>query len=208
MIAAKTPGIVKKLYYSLYWNLSRQNQGIYLTFDDGPTPEITEKTLDLLEKYGAKATFFCIGRNVERYPDIYQQILNYGHVTGNHTYSHLKGWQTSNDEYFKDIELAKMFIPSNLFRPPYGKIRRSQLKYLRNEYKIIMWDVMSYDFSQKVTNDQCRNFVIKHTKPGSIVVFHDSVKAADNMLFALEHLLEYFTDKGFAFKAIPILQRY
>lgn len=202
MILVKTPLLIKRIYYSLFWNLSRKRKYIYLTFDDGPTPKITYEVLDLLDQYNAKATFFVLGRNVERYPEIYAETIRRGHTTGNHTYSHLKGWKTPNDEYYSDCSLADQFIKNRLFRPPYGKIKRSQLKYLKSKYRIIMWDVMSYDFSQSITREKCLNYVLHHTLPGSIVVFHDSVKSYDKMMFALSGLLENFSKKGYEFRAI------
>lgn len=204
MFPAKIPGIVKKLFRSMAWHIPGHEKSIYLTFDDGPTPEVTDEVLRLLSLYQAHATFFCLGRNVDRHPELYRKIVDHGHKTGNHTYSHLQGWKTANSEYFNDIELARTLIPSDLFRPPYGKIRRSQRKHLQNRYKMIMWDVMSFDYSRKVSKQQCRDIVLKHTRPGSIVVFHDSVKAGENVLFALENTLHYFTEKGFVFKSVRL----
>ncbi len=203
MVSARTPYIVKKIYHSLIWDLNNGEKDLYLTFDDGPSPGITIKVLDILDKYSAKATFFCIGRNVERYPDIYNQILKRGHAVGNHTYSHLKGWKTGSREYYSDIELAGMLIKSNLFRPPYGKIKRTQLKYLRHYYNIIMWDVMSYDFSRSVTRERCLSLVLNNVRPGSIIAFHDSPKASENMFYALPETLEYFIKQDYSFKSIP-----
>ena len=203
MVSARTPYIIKKIYYSLIWDLHNGEKDLYLTFDDGPTPGITLKVLDILDKYNAKATFFCIGRNVERYTEIYGQILKRGHSTGNHTYSHLKGWQTGSKEYFNDIKLASFFIKSNLFRPPYGKIKRTQFKHLRHYYNIIMWDVMSFDFRQSVSKEKCLSLVLNNVRPGSIIVFHDSPKASENMFYALPETLEYFKKQDYSFKSIP-----
>jgi len=202
MQVVKTPIFVKKLYKSLYWNLSREKKTLYLTFDDGPTPDITEKVLGLLNRFKAKATFFVLGRNVDRYSSIYNSVLEQGHAPGNHTYSHLQGWKTRNKEYFKDIELAGITVHSKLFRPPYGKITRPQLLHLRKLYSIIMWDIMSYDYSPMVTPQQCFGYVQNHAAPGSIIVFHDSVKASKNMFYALEKTLDYFSERGYAFNAI------
>jgi peptidoglycan/xylan/chitin deacetylase (PgdA/CDA1 family) len=203
MVSARTPYIIKKIYYSLIWDLNNGEKDLYLTFDDGPTPGITPNVLDILDTYNAKATFFCIGRNVERYPDIYNQILKRGHTAGNHTYSHLKGWNTASREYYSDIKLAGSLIKSNLFRPPYGKIKRTQLKYLRHYYNIIMWDVMSFDFSQSVSKEKCLSLVLNNVRPGSIIVFHDSPKARENMFYALPETLEYFIKQDYSFKCIP-----
>jgi peptidoglycan/xylan/chitin deacetylase (PgdA/CDA1 family) len=202
MVSGRTPYFLKKIYYSLIWDLHNREKELYLTFDDGPTPEITLKILDILDSYNARATFFCLGRNVERYHDIYKEILNRNHAVGNHTYSHLKGWKTKTKEYYDDIELAGKFIKSTLFRPPYGKIKRTQLKYLRHSYKIIMWDIMSYDFKTNVSKEKCLSIVLKNVRPGSIIVFHDSPKASENMLYAVPRLLEYFMREDYKFNSI------
>jgi len=203
MVSVRTPYIIKKIYYSLIWDLHNGEKELYLTFDDGPTPGITSRILDILDSFNARATFFCIGRNAERYHDLYQEILNREHAVGNHTYSHLKGWETGDKEYYSDIELAGTYIKSNLFRPPYGKIKRSQLKYLRHYYNIIMWDVMSFDFDSSVTKERCLSIVMKNVRPGSIIVFHDSVKASENMFYALPKVLEYFIKQDYSFNSIP-----
>ena len=202
MVSARTPYIIKKIYYSLIWDLHNGEKNLYLTFDDGPVPGITLEVLDILDTYNARATFFCIGRNVERYPEIYSQILKRGHAVGNHTYSHLKGWKTRSNEYYSDIKLAGSFIKSNLFRPPYGKIKRAQLKHLRHYYKIIMWDVMSYDFSKSVSKEKCLSIVLNNIRPGSIIVFHDSVKAKEKVVYTLPKILINMQDKGYTFESI------
>lgn len=208
MVSARTPYIIKKIYYSLIWDLHNGEKDLYLTFDDGPVPGITLEVLDILDTYNARATFFCIGRNVERYPEIYSQILKRGHAVGNHTYSHLKGWKTKSKEYYSDIKLAGSFIKSNLFRPPYGKIKRAQLKHLRHHYNIIMWDVMSYDFSKSVSKEKCLSIVLNNIRPGSIIVFHDSVKAKEKVVYALPRLIKKYSNLGYTFSTIniPIIQ--
>ena len=203
MIIAKTPYLLKRIYYSLFWDLKNGQKEVYLTFDDGPNPDVTPAILEILNQYHAKATFFCIGRNVERFPDVFSQITNEGHKTGNHTYSHLKGWITSNAEYYNDIELAGKLIHSGLFRPPYGKIRRTQLKYLRQFYSIIMWDVMSNDYDASMTPEKCVENVIKYARPGSIIVFHDSEKSEKRTLVALPRILEILRNREYTFKSIP-----
>jgi len=203
MVSARTPYVIKKIYYSLIWDIRNGEKELFLTFDDGPAPEITLKVLDILDLYNAKATFFCIGRNVERYPEIYTQIPKRGHSVGNHTYSHLKGWQINNEEYYRDIELASSYIKSNLFRPPYGKIKRSQLKFLRHKYNIVMWDVMSMDYNEKLSKEKCLSIVLNNTRPGSIITFHDSVKASERVLYALPKTLEYFIKRDYSFNSIP-----
>ncbi|HJX72050.1 MAG TPA: polysaccharide deacetylase family protein [Bacteroidales bacterium] len=203
MMVTKTPWFLKRIYYSLFWDLENGQKEVFLTFDDGPNPDVTPAILEILNRFKAKATFFCIGRNVERYPDVFEQIKNEGHAAGNHTYSHLKGWITSNAEYYDDIELAGRLIHSGLFRPPYGKIKRTQLKYLRQFYSIIMWDVMSNDYDTSVSPAKCVKNVISYARPGSIIVFHDSEKSGERILIALPTILEILKNQGYAFRAIP-----
>ena len=203
----KTPWWLKKLYSSRIWSIDTNEKKIYLTFDDGPHPTITPFVLGELKKYGAKATFFCIGKNVVSYPGVYQQILDEGHRTGNHTQNHLNGWQTVNDIYFSDIEEATLYINSDLFRPPYGRIRSSQAKYIRRAMdkesaKIVMWDVLSGDFDKSTTTEQCLKNVVEKTNDGSVIVFHDSVKAWEKLSYTLPRILEHFSRKGFTFSAI------
>ncbi|HQV87136.1 MAG TPA: polysaccharide deacetylase family protein [Chitinophagaceae bacterium] len=203
----KTPWWLKQLYSSRIWSIDTNEKKIYLTFDDGPHPTITPFVLGELKKYGAKATFFCIGKNVVSYPGVYQQILDEGHRTGNHTQNHLNGWQTVNDIYFSDIEEATLYINSDLFRPPYGRIRSSQAKYIRRAMdketaKIVMWDVLSGDFDKSTTPEQCLKNVVEKTNDGSVIVFHDSVKAWEKLSYTLPRILEHFSRKGFTFSAI------
>ncbi len=194
--------IAKYLYPGLICNVSTNKQTVYLTFDDGPTVDISTKVLEILKRYRARATFFCSGRNAERNQDILSNIVQEGHAVGNHTYSHLKGWYTSNHIYYADIEMASRFIPSGLFRPPYGLIKPSQIRYLRQYYKIIMWSLLSYDYHPHITKEQCLNYVMKNTKSGYIVVFHDSLKASQNMLYALPRVLDYFSERGYIFESL------
>jgi peptidoglycan/xylan/chitin deacetylase (PgdA/CDA1 family) len=198
----KTPWLLKKFYASCVWNLSDKEKKIHLTFDDGPHPVATPFVLDELKKYKAKATFFCIGKNVVEYPDIYKQILFEGHLVGNHTHNHLNGWKVTDKEYFEDIREAKKYIDSNLFRPPYGRITAFQLKNLTQfaGFKIIMWDVLSGDFDKEISPEQCTSNVIKNASNGSIIIFHDSEKAFERMKIALPAVLNYFFEKGFTFE--------
>lgn len=211
----KTPLVAKKMFPNYVWDISTTEKVIYLTFDDGPTPEITNWTLDILKQYNAKATFFCIGNNIEKYPDIFQDILNEEHVIGNHTQNHIKGWKTKAKDYLKNIVVAEEVIKSqivnhkslivNLFRPPYGQITPKQgKKLIELGYKIIMWDVLSFDWDKSVDKKKCLSNVIKKTANGSIIVFHDSIKASKNMQYALPLALEYFSKKGYAFKSLAI----
>lgn len=205
----KTPLVAKKMFPNYVWDISTQTKELYLTFDDGPTPKITNWTLDLLKKYNAKATFFCIGVNIEKHPDIFQNIIKDGHSIGNHTQHHVKGWKTKTEGYINEVLDAEKHIElylskkSNLFRPPYGQIKPKQGKKLMAlDYKIIMWDVLSFDWQKEISEVECLENVISKSKEGSIIVFHDSIKASKNMMYALPRILEYFSEKGFTFKAL------
>ncbi len=199
----KTPGILKKLFSNYTWYFSSVPKSLYLTFDDGPTPEVTEYVLNELKKFNAKATFFCIGKNVKCYHRLYEQILHDGHSVGNHTFNHLNGFTTRNREYIENIQHAAAHIHSNLFRPPYGKIKSSQGRELiKQGYKIIMWDIISGDFDKKTTPEKCLENVIQNTNNGSIIVMHDSKKAQEKVFYSLSKILAHFTEKGYDFKAI------
>ena len=185
------------------WDLKGDHREVYLTFDDGPTPVVTPWVLDQLDAAKAKATFFCLGRNVDKYGDIYNQILAAGHSVGNHSYSHLKGFRSSIKRYMDDIHLASDMIDSKLFRPPYGRILPGQVKAVIEEYDIIMWDVLSIDYNSGLTGDRVLRNVTNNVKPGSIIVFHDSDKASDNLYYALPRTLEFLQENGYTMKAIP-----
>ena len=203
---AKSPWLFKKFYSECTWNIATDEKILYLTFDDGPQPEATVFVLDELKKYNARATFFCIGKNVKEHFDIYKQILFAGHRVGNHTYDHLNGWKTDDKKYLQNIEDAAKIIDSNLFRPPYGKITKFQLKAIsgnRLKLKTIMWEVLSGDFDTTIKPENCYLNVVKNAGPGSIVVFHDSLKALSNVQYTLPKVLEYFSAKGFQFQSIP-----
>ena len=203
MIIAKSPRILRKLMPRLTWEINGKPNAVYLTFDDGPTPDVTPWVLDMLRKHNAKATFFALGRNVDHNPEIFQQILDEGHAVGNHTYSHLKGWGASNKSYFEDIELAqRLMMGSKLFRPPYGRIKASQVTELMKTYRIIMWSVLSIDYNRRVPGDRCVKNVMENVKPGSIIVFHDSAKARKNLYHALPIVLEMLKDKVYAMERI------
>lgn len=211
----KTPKLVKHALPSLIWNLPSEEKVIYLTFDDGPTPEITDWTLDVLKTYNAKATFFCIGNNIEKNPGIFSRIISEGHAIGNHTFNHLKGWKTSTKTYIDDtlkaqevINLKSQTSNINLFRPPYGKLLPKQSKKLQQlGYNIIMWSVLTKDWDNTISKEKCLQNAISNTESGDIIVFHDSIKASENMQYALPKALEYFTQKGYSFKRIPELNQ-
>lgn len=202
MFLVKTPVALKKPFPSLVWDKPNDKNAIYLTFDDGPTPEVTTWVLATLKQYNAKATFFVVGDNVKKHPQIYQQLIAEGHAIGNHTYNHLNGWKTKSSDYLQNIEKCAELVDSNLFRPPYGRIKNTQIRKLKQHYKIIMWDVLSGDFDFKTSPEQCTDNVIENVKPGSIIVFHDSVKAEKNLKYALPKALEYLKKQGFVFEVI------
>ena len=189
------------------WYYRTQEKRLYLTFDDGPSPDITPWILDLLEQYDARATFFCLGRQVELFPSRYKEILKRGHAVGNHTYSHLDGMATRNSRYFKDVDHAARLIDSPLFRPPKGSFRPSQIKRLSKDYQIIMWDVLSKDYDTNQSSEIITRRVLQSALPGSIVVFHDSEKAERNMRAVLPRFLKHFHQKGYAFPVVPDLKR-
>jgi len=199
----KTPTIIQSLFSNYRWRFSSVPKEIYLTFDDGPTPEITEFVLSELKKHKAKATFFCIGKNVKSHQKIYQNILNDGHAVGNHTFNHLNGFKTNNSVYLENIKHASAHIDSKLFRPPYGKLKASQGKLLQKEgYKIIMWNVLSGDFDKSISPEKCLENVLGNTTNGSIIVMHDSEKAKEKIFYALPRILDHFTKEGYTFKAV------
>jgi len=175
---------------------------IFLTFDDGPTPEITTQVLLLLKEFQVKATFFCVGKNVETHPEIFREIIEQGHVAGNHTYSHPNGWKTSDKIYLDDIDKASQFIKSKLFRPPYGKISPLQWLYLRKKYRIALWTCLSKDYSEKLSNNKIFSRIVKATHPGAIIVFHDSKKAWQKLKNVLPEYLEYLKSENY--KCLPL----
>ena len=211
MYSVKTPWLLKKIYPGCVWDIPVHDNILYLTFDDGPHPEATPFVLDELKKYNAKATFFCIGKNVVEYPEIYKRVLSEGHRTGNHSYNHLNGWKVDDKKYIDDVMEARKFIDSNIFRPPYGRITKFQNRLLasgeserKQLFKIIMWNVLSADFDLSITPEKCASNVIRNSKPGSIVVFHDSQKALSKLKFALPSVLKHFTEKNYRFEAIKL----
>ena len=218
MYLIKSPLLLKWYYPSLLWNKSRTEKVIYLTFDDGPIPNVTDFVLKTLKVFNAKATFFCIGDNIVKHPDVYANVINDGHAIGNHTFNHLKGWKTDDETYIENILKCQALTKSNLFRPPYGRIKKSQIRSLQSlvlspqsdsrlktqdsRLNIIMWDVLSGDFDINLSPEKCYQNVIKHTENGSIIVFHDSLKAFDRLAYALPRVLKYFKNKGFTFSTL------
>ena len=198
----KIPKIVEAYYSDLLWRVKTDRKELYLTFDDGPTPHVTKWVLDLLNEYNAKATFFCVGRNVKNHPVIYRRILKEGHKIGNHTFDHKNGWHSANYNYLKDVMKCDELVQSELFRPPYGRIKKNQIKRLKSRFRIVMWDVLSEDYNSKHSGDHCAGIVKKQAKSGSIIVFHDSRKAARNLKSALPIVLEHFTGLGYTFRSL------
>jgi peptidoglycan/xylan/chitin deacetylase (PgdA/CDA1 family) len=198
------PGrLIRQLYPSLSWQIPVKDKRIFLTFDDGPVPEATPFVLALLKQFNARATFFCIGKNVEKHASLFRQVQAEGHRIGNHTYDHLNGWKTKTKTYVENVKKCDAVMTSDLFRPPYGKISHRQIKNIYPEKKIIMWDILSCDFDLKVTPEQCIKNVLAHVRPGSIIVFHDSAKAFPNLSKALPVVLQQLSGAGFIFDVIP-----
>jgi peptidoglycan/xylan/chitin deacetylase (PgdA/CDA1 family) len=219
----KTPNAARRLLPAALWKVKTTEKTLYLTFDDGPIEEVTPHVLDLLERYGAKATFFCIGRNIDQNPGLFHRILSEGHSIGNHTQDHLNGWQTGNEEYFQNVErctatirnvLEKAYSGSSevaepetrekmFFRPPYGKLSPMQYNHIKKSYKIVLWDVLTFDFDLKGTKEQVFDNVKANATPGSVIVFHDSLKAMEKVLYALPRVLDHYTNLGFTFDSLP-----
>lgn len=199
----RPPYLLRRYYKDFTWNIPGDGRKVYLTFDDGPVPEVTEFVLDTLARFDVKATFFCIGSNVKQHPALFNRIRESGHRTGNHTFIHKNGWMANVDDYINDVADAAQFIQSDLFRPPYGRIKKSQAEFLLKQYKIIMWDVLSYDYDPSVSPQQCLQNVTSHTRPGSVIVFHDSVKAFRNVKAVLPKYLEFLLSNEFVPEILP-----
>lgn len=203
----KMPRFIQRLYPERIWAFASTSNSVYLTFDDGPIPEVTPWVLDLLKEYDAKATFFCIGENVQKHPTIFKRIVSEGHAVGNHTFNHLNGWKTETSEYLENVEKAEKQITdeqpgmpekfSRLFRPPYGRIRSSQAKKLQKKgYRIVMWDILTFDYDATISPEKCLQNVLKKIRSGSVVVFHDSLKAQKNLRYVLPKVLEFISEKN------------
>src|SRR3569833_2316459 len=202
MYLVKSPWLLKKLYPELIWDVKPGKPCIYLTFDDGPIPIVTPFVLNILKQYDAKATFFCIGDNVHKHPDIFEQVKNDGHAIGNHTYNHLKGWDTEDQAYLDNFLQADKLLDTKLFRPPYGRMKGSQLKLLQQAkpgLQAIMWNVLSADFDINISPEKCLDNVIKRTKDGDIVLFHKNLKTRERMEYALPRAMEIWSKEGYSF---------
>ncbi|PHI20346.1 polysaccharide deacetylase family protein [Lewinellaceae bacterium SD302] len=202
MYLVKTPKIIQKMFPNFHWKVETDQPTIYLTFDDGPIPGVTPWVLEQLSYHEAKATFFCVGSNVQRHPNLLRQVQAAGHTVGNHTMTHKDGWLTDNLPYFHDIRHAGELVDSSLFRPPYGRMKPRQAQFLQRHYNVVMWDVLSGDFDPKLRPEDCYQNVIRNAGPGSIVVFHDSIKARENLEYALPRVLTYFAERGYSFGAL------
>lgn len=201
----RTPTLLRALYKDCVWKLNPASPTVYLTFDDGPHPKATAYALEQLRKYNARATFFCVGKNVAAHPDLYQEIFHGGHSVGNHTHDHLNGLKTPTRQYVDNVLEASRHISSGLFRPPYGRIRKSQIKAIREKIpgmKIVMWDVLSGDFDPELTPQACLQNVLFKSRSGSIIVFHDSEKAWERMQYALPRVLDHFSRRGMRMEAL------
>ena len=202
MYLAHTPTIVQKLFGLFTWQGQARGKRVYLTFDDGPIPEVTPWVLDVLAEYDARATFFCVGENVGRYPTLFRRLLNDGHAVGNHTHNHLSGWDTDVDAYLANVDACADLVESRLFRPPYGRLSPRKAYRLRQDYRIVMWDVLSGDFDTDLTGRECTRNVLDNVRPGSIIVFHDSLKAEANLRYALPRVLGALHRQGYCFEAL------
>jgi len=199
MFVERPLGTLRAFYRGAVWRIDKDKKVIYLTFDDGPTPDVTPKVLDILNTYGIKASFFCVGQNVIDFPKIYQDVLSRGHVVGNHTHNHLKGFECSKVDYIANVTEAAKHIDSKLFRPPYGRIKPSQLRALCKDYKVVLWDLITRDYNSTLSPEFIMNIVRRMSRQGSVVVFHDSVKAEKNLLAVLPQAIEFWQKEGYAF---------
>ena len=202
MYLVKTPRLIQNLLPTFTWRIPTEEKVLYLTFDDGPIPEVTPWVLDTLRRFNAKATFFCVGDNVKKHPSVFQQVLAEGHAVGNHTFNHLNGWDSENISFFHNVRHCAKLVKSSLFRPPYGRLTPKQSQFLTRHYQIVMWDVLSGDFDQTISKEDCLSNVMASTKRGSIIVFHDSQKAAERMMYTLPRVLEHFAAKGYRFESL------
>ena len=200
MFIEQPPQFVRQLYPRACWRMNASEKSVYLTFDDGPIPEVTPWVLDVLDKYHIKATFFMVGDNVRKHTDEYQMVVERGHRIGNHTYNHLKGFEEGADRYIANVDKADCFLTTNLFRPPHGLMRMSQYKVLSERYRIIMWDLVTRDYNAKLTGEQVLSKVKRYVRNGSIITFHDSLRSVENLRYALPRAIEWLQSEGYEFK--------
>ena len=193
----QVPEILKSVIKNVVWRINPAKKVIYLTFDDGPNSRVTPLVLDILDRFEVKATFFCVGENVSRFPDVFDEVKRRGHTVGNHTFNHLKGFEYATDYYVRNVEIANGYIKSDLFRPPHGQIKPSQIKALKDDYRIIMWDFITYDYDKRIEPEKIIAEVKKRSRNGSIVVFHDSLKAEKNVLQVLPEALRFWKENGY-----------
>ena len=199
MYFINAPFFLRWYYPNVIWNKPRNQKKLYLTFDDGPIPEITPWILDCLKKYNIKGTFFCVGENIEKHPTIFSRIIEEGHRIGNHTFNHLKGWDTDTITYVDNVYKCNLLTKSNLFRPPYARAKKNQLKRLEKDFQFIYWDVLSGDFDINLAPEKCLENVLNYTKNGSIIVFHDNIKAIPRVQYALPKVIEHYIGLGYTF---------
>lgn len=202
MYFVRSPKLFDLFYPDLIWRLPNAEKKLYLTFDDGPDKLVTPKLIDILDQFKAKATFFCVGKKVEKFPELIKQMKEAGHSVGNHTFSHLKGKKASTESFLEDISICNDLLQSKLFRPPYGSIKRNQIKQLKDQFKIYMWSVLPGDFDQKVSKEKCLYRSIKYTNDGTIIVYHDNEKTKENVLYTIPKYIEHFQKLGYTFEAL------
>ncbi len=202
MYWVKTPQFIQNLFPQFTWRIPTHDRALYLTFDDGPIPEVTPWVLEQLKTWKAKGTFFCVGDNIRKYPEVFRQVVDAGHSVGNHTFNHLNGWAADNLTYFRNVRKCAAQVHTPLFRPPYGKLKPKQAQFLQRHYRIVMWDVLSGDFDPEVSPEQCFANVVNAAGQGSIIVFHDSLKAISKLQYALPKILQHFTELGYVFQTL------
>ena len=202
MLIEQTPKIFRAFFSEVIWQLPQKEKTVYLTFDDGPIPDVTPFVLELLEKHAIKATFFCVGDNVCKHPEVFKQVVKAGHQIGNHTFSHLQGFKYSTEQYMENVEKADLFINSRLFRPPHGQLRHLQAAKLKEKYDIVLWDVITRDYNRSLSGEFVADVVRKYARNGSIIVFHDSIKAEKNMKYALPRAIDFLVNEGYKFDVL------
>ena len=202
MYLVKTPRLIQNLFPNFKWSIPTKDNSVFLTFDDGPIPEVTPWVLDQLKKYDFKATFFCVGDNVKKHPEIFERILKEGHSVGNHTFNHLNGWTSDNIKYFHNIRACAHQMNTNLFRPPYGRLKPKQAQFLQRHYDIVMWSLLSGDFDPNISKEMCLENVVSNIHPGSIIVFHVSLKAFEKLQYVLPKTLQHLKSVRYRSEAI------